>query len=82
MLRFADSAFRHEYTEEDYYEVLESSPLKTKSRRGLRDVYEIYGRNFVGDYLHIALRKVGGETVVFHMRRMDGRERRYDGKRR
>ena len=76
MVLFAESAFRHGYQEEDFYEVLESRPWKVRSRRGLKDVYEVYGRNHAGDYLHVALREEPNVTVVFHMRRMSDREKR------
>ena len=74
---FTGSAFRHGYQEEDFYEVLNSQPLKTRSRRGLQRVYEVYGRNHAGDYLHVALREEPGRTTVFHMRRMSDREKRF-----
>jgi hypothetical protein len=74
---FAESAFRHGYEEEDFYEALEAGPLKLRSRRGLEGVYELYGRNYVGDYLHIAYRRDGERVVVFHMRRMSEREKRF-----
>ena len=77
MVVFVESAFRHGYGEEDYFEVLESRPFKTRSRRGLRNVYEVYGRNHTGDYLHIAFRKEGPRTIVFHIRRMDDQEKWY-----
>lgn len=76
MTLFADSAFRHGYGEEDFYEVLESGPLKMRSRRGLRGVYELYGRNYAGDYLHIAYRRERDREVVFHIRRMSLQEKR------
>ena len=76
MVVFVESAFRHGYYEEDLYEVLESRPLKVRSRRGLKSVYELYGRNHVGDYLHIAYRQEPDRTVVFHIRRMTESERR------
>lgn len=74
---FVETAFRHGYGEDDFYEVLESEPLKLRSRRGMAGVYEIYGRNSVGDYLHIAYRKEGERYTVFHMRRMTEREKRF-----
>ena len=76
MLIFTDSAFRHGYSEDDFYEVLESGALKMRSRRGLKDVYELYGRNYAGDYLHIAYRREKIRDVVFHMRRMSVQEKR------
>ena len=73
---FTDSAFRHGYQEEDFYEVLESRPFKTRSRRGLKDVYEILGRNHAGDHLHVVLREDAGVTTVFHILRMNQRQKR------
>jgi hypothetical protein len=72
---FFESAFTHGYDEEDFFEVLASHPLKMRSRRGLEGVYELYGTNGAGDYLHIAYRRRRDETVVFHMRRMSLREK-------
>jgi hypothetical protein len=79
---FVEGAFRHGYREEDFYEVLESQPQKFRSRRGLKNVYELYGRNYAGEYLHIAYRREAGREVVFHMREMSQREKRnYRGNR-
>ena len=75
MVVFLESAFKHGYQEEDFYEVLASRRLKFRSRRGLENVYEVYGRNHTGDYLHIAYRRAGGQTMVFHMRQMSLREK-------
>jgi hypothetical protein len=76
VLLFTESAFRHGYQEEDFYEVLESRPLKTRSKRGLKNVYELLGRNHGGDYLHVVLREEPGVTTVFHMLRMNQRQKR------
>ena len=73
---FADSAFRQGYGELDFFEVLESDPLKLRSRRGLHGVFELYGRNFAGDHLHVTYRREGERHSVFHMRRMTDREKR------
>ena len=75
MIVFAESAFKHGYAEDDFFEVLDQWPLKMRSRRGLNHVYELYRRNYAGDHLHIAYRKEKSRTVVFHMRRISGRER-------
>ena len=75
MVVFAESALRHGYEEEDFFEVLELSPLKLRSRRGLKNVYELYERNFAGEYLHIAYRREAERDVVFHIRAMSRRER-------
>ena len=75
MVVFVESAFRHGYEEEDFFEVLELGPLKTRSRRGLKNVYELYGRNFTGEYLHIAYRCEADREVVFPMRAMSRGEK-------
>ena len=72
---FAESAHKHGFREEDFYEVLEAGPLKLRSQRGLEGVYELYGRNGAGEYLHIAYRREAGRAVVFHMRAMSPREK-------
>jgi len=72
---FTESAHKHGFQEEDFYEVLEAGPLKLRSQRGLEGVYELYGRTYAGEYLHIAYRREAGRTVVFHMRAMSPRER-------
>jgi len=74
-LSSVESAFKYGYEEEDFYEVLETDPLKLRSRRGLNNVYELYGRNFAGEYLHIAYRREPDREVVFHIRRMTAREK-------
>jgi hypothetical protein len=73
---FVESAFKHGYGQEDFFEVLEAGPLKLRSKRGLENVHGLYGRNYVGEYLHIAYRREEGREVVFHMRAMSPRERR------
>lgn len=75
MVVFTESARKHGFQEEDFYEVLETGPLKLRSRRGLEGVYELYGRNYAGEYLHIAYRREAGREVVFHMREMSPREK-------
>lgn len=75
MVVFDESAFKHGYQAEDFYEVLETGPLKLRSRRGLKGVYELYGRNYAGEYLHVAYRREGDQEVVFHMRAMSRREK-------
>jgi hypothetical protein len=74
---FTESAFRHGYTEYDYYELLESRYRKTRSHRGLDAAYELLGRNRNGDYLHIVYRILSdGRFLVFHMARMTPPQRR------
>ena len=75
MVVFVESAFKHGYAEEDFFEVLETAPLKLRSRRGLKGVYELLGRNFAGEYLHVAYRHEGDREVVFHIRAMSPREK-------
>ena len=76
MTVFVASAFKHGYDKSDFFEVLESGPLKLRSKRSLAGVFELFGRNFAGDYLHVAYRREGERYTVFHMRRMTDRERR------
>ena len=45
---FTESAYKHGFQEEDFYEVLETGPVKLRSKRGLEGVYELYGRNYAG----------------------------------
>ena len=75
MVVFTESAHKHSFQEEDFYEVLETGPLKLRLQRGLAGVYELYGRNYAGEYLHIAYRRERDREVVFHMRTMSPRER-------
>ncbi|MCX6593387.1 MAG: hypothetical protein NTZ56_17880 [Acidobacteria bacterium] len=75
MVRFVDSAFKHGYNEDDFFEVLETGPLKLRSRRGLEGIYELLGRTHGGEYLHIAYRQEPDQTVVFHMRAMTTAEK-------
>ena len=75
MVVFTESAHKHGFLEEDFYEVLETGPLKLRSQRGLEGVYELYGRNYAGEYLHIAYRREAGREVVFHIRPMSPREK-------
>jgi hypothetical protein len=72
---FVESAFKHGFKEEDFFEMLEAGPVKLRSRRGLKGVYELYGRNYVGEYLHAAYRREGDQDLVFHMRAMSAREK-------
>lgn len=76
---FADSAFRHGYAEEDFFEVLTGRYLKIRSQRGLDNIYELLGRNLTGDYLHIVYRVLAdGRFRVFHIARMtETQKRRY-----
>ena len=71
-----ERAFKHGFQEADFFEVMESGPHKIKSQHGLKDVYELYGRNYAGQYLHIAYRREPNREVVFHMREMNSSEKR------
>ncbi len=74
---FADSAFQHGYTEDDFYEVIVSRPLKIRSQRGLDAVFELLGQNMAGDYLHIVYQILLDGTVrVFHINRMTAAQKR------
>jgi hypothetical protein len=77
---FVETAFKHGYQEEDFFEVLDTRPLKLRSRRGLKGVYELYGRNYAGEYLHVAYRKEADREVVFHMRTMTARGKQRYGR--
>lgn len=77
MVVLTESARKHGFQEEDFYEVLEAGPLKLRSKRGLEGVYELYGRNCAGEYLHIAYRREVGREVVFHIRAMSPREKQW-----
>jgi hypothetical protein len=76
---FADSAFRHGYTKQDFYELLAGEYLKIRSQRGLDEVYELLGRNLSGAYLHVVYRVLPDRRLrVFHMNGMtDTQKRRY-----
>ena len=74
---YTSSAFRHGYTQDDLQEMLQSRYIKVRSQRGLSDVYEIFGRNFGGDYLHAVYRLLpDGRWRVFHIARMTPAHRR------
>ena len=75
MVHFVDSAFKHGFDEDDFFEVLETGPMKLRSRRGLHGIYELLGRTHSGEYLHIAYRQETDQTVVFHMRVMTPAEK-------
>ena len=75
MVVFVDSAFKHGYSEDDFFEVLETGPLKLRSRRGLVGIYELLGRTHSGEYLHLAYRREPDQVVVFHMRTMTPAEK-------
>lgn len=77
---FADSAYKHGYTEQDYAQVVRHHPLQFRSRRGVTNGFELLGRNDAGDYLHIVLRKYWNQAekvvIVFHINRMCEADRR------
>jgi hypothetical protein len=62
--------------EDAFFEVLETGPLKLRSKRWLKGLYELYGKNYASKYLHMAYRRDGDQEVVFHMRSMSSREKR------
>ena len=74
---FTESAFKHGYVEEDFYELLAGRCLRTRSQRGLEAAYELLGRNLTGDYLFSVYRVLpDGRWRVFHMSRMTETQRR------
>jgi hypothetical protein len=78
-VNFASSAFRHGYTQQDFYELLAGDYLKIRSQRGIDDVYELLGRNLSGAYLHVVYRVLPGNRLrVFHMNGMtEAQKKRY-----
>lgn len=56
--------------------MLESDRREVRSTRGIEGVYELFGQNDAGEYLHIAYHRTGDRTVVFHMRAMTAREKK------
>ncbi len=71
-VQFAYSAFKHGLHEEDFFELLSGEYLKIRSQRGIRNVYELLGRNQSGDYIHAIYRVLLKQEVirVFHMNHM------------
>ena len=76
---FANSAFRHGYTKQDFYELLAAEYLKIRSQRGFDEVYELLGRNLGGAYLHVVYRVLPDRRLrVFHMNGMsESQKKRY-----
>ena len=74
---FRSSAFTHGYDKSDFYEVLASKPIKRRSQRGMTGVYELFGRNLSGEYLHVVYRRAKEHCVVFHINRMNEWQKRY-----
>ena len=76
---FTDSAFRHGYTKQDFYELLAGEYLKIRSQRGLDGIYELLGRNLSGAYLHVVYRVLTDHRLrVFHKNAMsEAQKRRY-----
>ena len=76
---FTNSAFRHGYTKQDFYELLAADYLKIRSQRGLDEVYELPGRNLSGSYLHVVYRVLPAHRLrVFYMNGMtEAQKRRY-----
>jgi hypothetical protein len=76
---FADSAFRHGYTKQDFYELLAGEYFKVRSQRGLDEIYELLGRNLSGAYLHVVYRVLPDRRLrVFHMNGMTDTQKRRD----
>ena len=74
---FTESAFRHGYTQQDFYELLAGEYLKIRSQRGLDDVFEVLGRNLSGDYLHVVYRVLPDQRLrVFHINGMSEAQKR------
>jgi len=75
---FTDSAFRHGYTKQDFYELLAGDYLKIRSQRGLDEVYELLGRNLSGDYLYVVYRVLPDRRLrVFHISAMSEAQKRH-----
>jgi len=81
---FTNSAFRHGYTKQDFYELLAADYLKIRSQRGLDEVYELLGRNLSGSYLQVVYRVLPDRRLrVFHINGMtEAQKRRYRRQRR
>ena len=74
---FTESAFRHGYGKQDFYELLAGKYLKIRSQRGLDTVYELLGRTLSGAYLHVIYRVLPDHRVrVFHINGMSEAQRR------
>ena len=68
---FADTAFRHGFHEEDFFEILAGKYIRLRNQRGIDDVFELLGQNLAGDYLHVVYRLPEYDCLrVFHMNRM------------
>jgi len=76
-LDFADTAFRHGFHEEDFFELLSGRYIKLKSQRGIVDIFELLGQNLAGDYLHIIYRilKKENRLRIFHRNRMTEKQK-------
>ncbi len=77
-ITFTESAFHHEFTESDFNEMLAGYYIKIRSRRGLDNIYEIFGQNLAGDYIHAIYRrdKDTKQIKVFHMNTMTASDQR------
>ena len=74
---FTDSAFRHGYTKQDFYELLAGEYLKIRSQRGLDEIYELFGRNLSGAYLHVVYRVLPDHRLrIFHINTMSQTQKR------
>ncbi len=68
------AAFKDGYHEVDLL-TYRKRDLKLRSKRGLKGIHELFGRNYAGEYLHVAYRREGVREDVFHMRAMSPREK-------
>ena len=75
-----DSAYRHGFGGHHVREVLQHRPLILRSRRGVKDSYEVFGQTYGGEYLHIVGRVIEAEELktfrVYHVGQMHDRDRR------
>ena len=77
-VEFAESAFKHGFAEEDFFELLAGKYIKLRSQRGLAGVYELFGRSLAGEYVHVIYRGLAHEKAirVFHMSPMTQQQTR------
>ena len=79
-LLLTQSADRHGFEVGHVREVLQNRPLILRSRRGVKNGYDILGQTFGGDYLEIVGRVILRAEVeifrIFHIARMRQADRR------
>jgi hypothetical protein len=71
---FVESAFKHGYEERDFFELMETGTPEVALTARAGNVYELLGRNYAGEHLHVAYRREVDRDIVFHMRAMSPRE--------